>query len=274
MPVKSETEAGESTLEWRRRAVERVIVSMSQRLDDPLNLDEMAEIAHLSRFHFNRVFGEITGVSPRKFLATLRIDRAKRLLLTTDLSITEVCFEIGCNSLGTFTTHFTTLVGVSPSAWRRLPVDLNLSIDTVTSLIGSARARNASSDGTITGHAGMPEGFQGLVFVGLFQTQIPQSVPIAGDLLFGNNNYQIPSVPDGKYYVLAVALPWPLDLLDFFIPDTMLRDRSGALVISGGSVTGNADLNLREPHLTDPPILIALPFLFAEYLKISGVGPL
>ncbi len=93
-----------TTAAVQRQAVERSILRMRDQLDVPLTLDEMAEIAHLSRFHFNRVFAAITGISPRKFLATLRLEYAKRLLLTSEMSITEVCFETGYSSLGTFVT--------------------------------------------------------------------------------------------------------------------------------------------------------------------------
>src|SRR4051812_20397614 len=84
----------------RCAAVEKVIAAMHERIDRPFALDEMAEIAFLSRFYFNRVFREITGLPPVRFHTALRIAAAKRLLTTTDLSVTEVCFELGYQSLG------------------------------------------------------------------------------------------------------------------------------------------------------------------------------
>src|SRR6476619_1111248 len=79
----------------------------------------MGGTAYLSRFHFNRVCREITGLPPVRFHTALRIAAAKRLLLTTDMSVTEVSLEVGYQSLGTFTTHFHELVGVSPRTLRR-----------------------------------------------------------------------------------------------------------------------------------------------------------
>ncbi|MBS1911419.1 MAG: helix-turn-helix transcriptional regulator [Bacteroidetes bacterium] len=263
----------QDTAEWRQAAVERVIRVMRERLDNPLTLDEMAEIAHLSRFHFNRVFGGVTGVSPRKFLATLRLEYAKKLLLTTRMSITDVCFETGFSSLGTFTTHFTRLVGVTPRKWRRLPVDINMSMMEVVRLVAEARARVDRRHLAVKGSVAISSDestMNGVVFVGVFEQQIPEALPLAGDLLFGGGNYFIPLLPDGVYYVLAVAIPLPLNPMDFFLPEMMLRDRSPRCAISNQQCVEDVHLNLRAPRITDPPILIALPFLFAAYLGLGG----
>jgi AraC-like DNA-binding protein len=256
----------EETFEWQLRAVERVILDMRERLEKPLSLDEMAEIAHLSRYHFNRVFRRVTGISPRKFLATLRLEHAKRLLLTTTLSITEVCFETGYSSLGTFTSHFTTFVGVTPSQWRRLPAAMERSTEALTSLVGAMQIRGSHPNPVLSGIMEAPDDFRGLIFVGLFDTNIPESRPCSGDLLLSPGRYSIAVVPDGVYFVLAVAIEQPQDMMNFFIPDTMLRGRSEALTITGGRQSGNANVSLWAPRLIDPPILIALPALFLEYV--------
>lgn len=253
----------------QRQAVERVILRMRDQLDTPLTLDEMAEIAHLSRFHFNRVFTHVTGVSPRKFLATLRLEYAKRLLLTSELSITEVCFETGYSSLGTFTSHFTALVGVTPKAWRKLPSEMEMSMEAVLAMLSSMRLGAGAAALPITGRVTAPDEFQGMVFIGLFKSNIPQSDPCTGTILFGDEVYALPAVPDGTYYALAVAIDAPLDPINFFIPDTMLRGRSGAIAINGGVIEGTGDLELRPARLIDPPILIALPYLFVRYLAME-----
>src|ERR687886_731437 len=102
----------------RLDAVERVVREMRARLGSPFGLDDMAHVAHLSPYHFNRVFRSVTGVPPGRFHAAVRMDAAKRLLLTTDLRVTDVCLEVGYRSLGTFTTQFRELVGVSPRELR------------------------------------------------------------------------------------------------------------------------------------------------------------
>ena len=84
----------------------------------PLDVAALARTALMSPGHFSRSFREAYGEAPYSYLMTRRIERAMTLLRRGDLSVTEVCFEVGCSSLGTFSTRFTELVGESPTAYR------------------------------------------------------------------------------------------------------------------------------------------------------------
>ena len=84
----------------------------------PLDVEALARDAHMSAGHFSREFKRAYGESPYSYLMTRRIERAMALLRRGDLSVTEVCFEVGCSSLGTFSTRFAELVGMPPSAYR------------------------------------------------------------------------------------------------------------------------------------------------------------
>jgi AraC-like DNA-binding protein len=85
----------------------------------PLDVDALARGVHLSAGHLSREFKRVYGESPYSYLMTRRIERAKALLDRGDLSVTEICFAVGCSSLGTFSTRFTELVGMPPGAYRR-----------------------------------------------------------------------------------------------------------------------------------------------------------
>ena len=87
----------------------------------PLDVEALARGVHLSAGHLSRAFKAAYGESPYGYLMTRRIERAMALLRRGDKSVTEVCFEVGCSSLGTFSTRFTELVGVPPSVYRRDP---------------------------------------------------------------------------------------------------------------------------------------------------------
>jgi AraC-like DNA-binding protein len=84
----------------------------------PLNVEALAREVGMSAGHLSRQFRAAYGEPPYSYLMTRRIERAMALLRRGDLSVTEICFEVGCSSLGTFSTRFTELVGTSPSAYR------------------------------------------------------------------------------------------------------------------------------------------------------------
>jgi AraC-like DNA-binding protein len=85
----------------------------------PLDVEALARGANMSAGHLSREFRRAYGESPYAYLMTRRIERAMALLRRGDLTVTEVCFAVGCSSLGTFSTRFTELVGVPPSVYRR-----------------------------------------------------------------------------------------------------------------------------------------------------------
>jgi AraC-like DNA-binding protein len=101
-------------LEWLRRVRDRIDREYAQ----PLDVEALARGAHMSAGHLSREFRLAHGESPYSYLMTRRIERAMALLRRGDLSVTEVCFEVGCSSLGTFSGRFAELVGVPPSTYR------------------------------------------------------------------------------------------------------------------------------------------------------------
>jgi len=97
----------------------RVRDRIDREYAQPLDVEALARGAHMSAGHLSRQFRLAYGESPYAYLMTRRIERAMALLRHGDLSVTEVCFEVGCSSLGTFSSRFTELVGMPPSAYRR-----------------------------------------------------------------------------------------------------------------------------------------------------------
>jgi transcriptional regulator GlxA family with amidase domain len=95
------------------------VEAQPREIAQPLNVEALARGVHMSAGHLSREFRRAYGESPYSYLMTRRIERAKALLRRGGLSVTEVCFAVGCSSLGTFSTRFTELVGVPPSVYRR-----------------------------------------------------------------------------------------------------------------------------------------------------------
>ena len=118
MQVTSRAAAAQHVRDLAR--LRRVRDRIDREYAQPLDVEALARGAHMSAGHLSRQFRAAFGESPYSYLMTRRIERAMALLRRGDLSVTEVCFEVGCSSLGTFSTRFTELVGMPPGVYRRL----------------------------------------------------------------------------------------------------------------------------------------------------------
>jgi AraC-like DNA-binding protein len=108
------------------RAPDHVLVHLRHARDhadrhyaDPLDLEQLASIAALSKYHFHRLFTATYGVTPATYVSERRIERAQDLLRATNLTVTEVCHAVGFSSLGSFSSRFRDLVGETPSEFQR-----------------------------------------------------------------------------------------------------------------------------------------------------------
>lgn len=127
-----------------RRARDR----MDREYAEPLDVPALARTALMSPGHFSRSFRAAYGETPYNYLMTRRIERAKALLRRGDLSVTEVCVAVGATSLGSFSTRFTELVGVSPSVYRSRAHDAGADIPACVAKVATrpVRIREASAD--------------------------------------------------------------------------------------------------------------------------------
>jgi len=243
----------------------RAIELMHRRAGEPLSLADLAQAAYASPYHFLRTFRRVTGLSPGRFLTAIRMKRAVRLLLTTDLPVTEICYESGFHSLGTFTRRFTAAIGVAPGRLR-LPGGLALPGR-------GARAQDAAGRTTVSGRVrwGAQRGPLGMIFVGLFGTHAPQGFPTACALLRAPGPFALERVGDGTYHLVAAGVPSPEALWDNFLrdhPDFLAGSLVDEVTVAGAGVRGATDLVLRRPRPTDPPLLTCLPLLL-----LRGRGP-
>ena len=248
-----------ATVVAHREAVERVIKMMHDRLDEPLTLQEMSKTAYISPYHFNRIFRQITGIPPNQFFYALRLETAKRLLLTTNTNVTDVCFDVGYNSLGTFIRRFTALVGLSPGHFRSFACH-----ETPGLSEPAANGFDVAAPSGISGKVTAPEWFDGSIFVGLFTTPIPQGPPVSGTVVAQPGTYRFPPVADGVYYLLAAGVASSKDFKEQFLYESTLRGGGQPILICDGVVEGPTDISLRPPEPFDPPILMALPLLLSR----------
>jgi AraC-like DNA-binding protein len=244
------------------RAVECAIATMHSHLREGLSLEDLAAAAYLSPFHFNRVFRHLIGVPPGEFLTALRFQRARQLLVMTSLSITDVCFEVGYTSTGSFTSRFTQMVGLTPRLFRRRAYEFEalprVTLDRDPDLIVNLIPRR-----TLCGHIHAPDSFRGTIYVGVFNSPIPQGAPVRCAKLNAPGRYEMSNLADGIYYLRAAAFPVASDRLSLLLPGEklLLGNNPESLIIRYGQVYGNPDLVLHPPRLTDPPLVIGVPLL-------------
>ncbi len=260
-------------------AVLRAIGLMRSHTAEALTLNDLADAAYSSPYHFLRTFSRATGLSPGRFLGALRLKAAVRLLLTTDMPVTEVCFASGYSSLGTFTRRFTEVIGVPPGRLRqgvvrpeidrRLPAGLPplaLAAAAGATVRGQLLPGELAGDepaAAATNRAIEPR----LLFVGLFTARYPQGAPVACALLRAPGPFALRHVPDGVYHLLAAAVASPSALWQSFLgdhPDLLAGSLKTPVVVSGGAVSGPTQLTLRRPRPTDPPLLTCLPLLLSR----------
>lgn len=181
------------------KVIERVLSAARQRLDEQLTLDDLAKMAMFSKFYFARMFRQVTGVSPRRFLYAMRLEEAKRLLVTTRLGVAAISFRVGYQGVGTFTSRFTASVGVSPTVYRRL--------GGMVSPQTWALPPDPSARCVIAGRVEPPEPERpaGPTLVGLFPGPVAEGRPAQCDLLRCQSDWSFQHVPPGRWYVLAVS---------------------------------------------------------------------
>jgi AraC family transcriptional regulator len=252
-PVRAYTGKRAASAAARVEAVETVIEAIGERLDRPFELEEMARIAYLSPFYFNRVFRQITGLPPRRFQTALRMVAAKRMLLTSDLSVTEICLEVGYRSLGTFVTQFRQLVGVSPRTLRRMG-------EQPWPLQAVPPAAPPVQGGTVSGVVDVADVTPRITFVGAFAEASPQGIPRACSMLSGPGprRYRLAGVPPGRHHIAAAAIPCSTDPRSYLLPDASAVRVAIAPreVVARADVPVLRDLRLRPMRTTDPPILL------------------
>lgn len=226
-----------------------------------LSLPDMADIAHLSPYHFIRVFRMATGLPPGAFQAALRLQEAKRRLRDTDAPVTDICFELGYRSLGSFVARFTASVGLSPARYRLACRQPPPADPVLARLLGSPPPGGPH---TVSGDLVAGPGAVGPAFIGLFPRYLPSGLPLAGTPRWGSGPFAVGPVADGTYALLAAACPPGPALAEALIHDRGLLVAGAAPVQVAAGRCGPVRLVLRPHAPTDPPVLLALPLLLAR----------
>jgi AraC family transcriptional regulator len=232
------------------QSVQRVIDSIYRNIGEPITIDDMARTAMFSKFHFARLFQRITGVSPGRFLSAVRLQEAKKLLLSTSLSVADISHQVGYSSVGTFSSRFKRSVGLSPTVYRELGGH--------TPRIHADSRRSGARTAVVTGSVLPPKHAteQGTVFLGLFPDTIPQGTPVRCAVLDQPGPFRLENVPEGDWYLLVQSVMSGDEEILGEEPPTVATH--GPITVQPGMAFGPLEVRLRPMRAIDPPVLLAL----------------
>jgi len=256
----------------RLDSVARAVAYMSQNLAEPQRLADIAQAALLSPFHFHRVFRYITSTTPARFLASLRMAEARRLLLTTSMSVTEICLAVGYSSLGTFIGQFSRFTGMSPRRFRVAMADFGAL--RLADLVDSGHHDHTRPGpfGTVTG--GHREG--GCAVIALFRHDSDTEQPAGYGVLQTNRVARMAPVDNGTYRAVALGFDRLTRLTDVFARPAIKADFLGTsttpIVVADGRASHAFHVALRRPRPIDPPVEVTpeLLRLASDRLRQKG----
>jgi AraC family transcriptional regulator len=253
------------TNESHFKAVTRVVDTMKSELNRTLSIHDMSRIAYISPYHFIRVFHRITGVSPWRFHWALKLNAAKAMLVSTQMSIIDISMEVGYRSFGTFARRFAELVGMPPNRFRQLS---GTSDARTFELLASVKNRPPIHDFRLIGRVNVPCNFHGSLVVACFPTALAQGRPLEFAWADANGCFAMPLPANVDFYIFAFALPRSGGISPWFTDDLVLRNNEfRSLTNRDFLLKGDCFLNisLRPKEATDPPILLSIGTLIEDF---------
>lgn len=265
-----ESGARSATIEERSHAVERAVEVIRTQYDRDLTLVRLGAAALLSPFHFSRVFAEVCGISPGRFLSTVRMAAAKRLLASTELPVTTICYRVGYQSVGTFSTQFCRLVGLPPSKfriWFRRAADVGLA-----ALLSDPPAGPSACG--ISGSLILEEGAAPKVaFLASFPSWSAQGAPLDCTCVEAPGSFLLERGWGRAVGVLGCAYPRHMTVAEAILlaPDETAVCRTGRNDLESAPSRPTV---LHPPRAVDPPIIFAAPLLrYVECVSHQKAGP-
>lgn len=249
--------------------INHAIQFIQDNLHEDLTLEQIARHVSYSPYHFSRIFKQKIGLPPHYFLSSMRIQKAKELLIHTHLSIRDIGLEIGQQSLGTFTTRFTEKVGISPSAFRNTALVTKDHLKKIHQLSAYQQQKIAAftSNQIVKGTIEATPSFRGVILVGLFAKPIPEGLPLYGTILNQAGPFLFNSVKPGKYYLLTTSISMEMGSTAMLLTEKTLRAKlDQPVIVNGFDPVSPIKLTLRPPKIDDPPILTSVQVLMQRYL--------
>jgi AraC-like DNA-binding protein len=259
-----------------KNSIVEITQYMREHNDRDISVAGLAAKFGYSKFHFSREFKKIIGVTPNEYWAALKMERGLSELERSS-SIVRAQLNTGYQSVGTFSTSFQRATGFTPGQYQEEIHKLSLFTEAKkyednSDKVFTHYSFNKHDPAVIQQHAlavvcHAPEGFKGLIFVGVFTKPMPNGAPILGKAMTKTNRCVIDKIPDGEYYVLVCAIRSNTNPLHYFLPKYWLRDLHRAAYRFPLEADLEIEFTLREILPTDPAIPCNPVKLLVEAIK-------
>ncbi|HIV56693.1 MAG TPA: helix-turn-helix transcriptional regulator [Candidatus Stackebrandtia faecavium] len=230
------------------------VIDVARQRSAELSVADLADHAGYSPFHFSRMFSRQVGIGPGQYLTAMRIDRAKRLLLTQTESVIDVAMEVGFDSLSSFSRRFRSTVGIAPGQLRRLADRISDKPPQPVRLLSPGMNRVRV---TVELPAGFSPRRDCATWVGWFPHPAPIGLPHSGLMVAGTTSVDLP-LCDGAPYLLGFAVPAHADAMDQLAPTEPMVAVHPAPLATAGEVTLRFSSSASQRAM---PLLSALPSL-------------
>lgn len=251
-------------------AVARVVTYMRGNVAEPLTLNELADVAHCSPWHFDRIFSDVTGLSPLRYLSHLRIEAAKLAVMQSDRRIIDIAYDVGYNSLGSFGKRFTELVGLSPRELRKAADGFDIArwrhgLDAVCAGRTDLMPPPAPA---IRGHIAFADepARAGWAMIAAVTANDSVLKPSACALAAVPGPFAMRGLVAGSYAVAAIAFDRTMSSTDILAQQNAARARVGH-VTAGAAAAEHVTLMLRAPGASDAPIVPPYALLAERALR-------
>ncbi len=251
--------------------IEKIVKYIRNNIDCEITLDDLAEHVNYSKFHLSRTFKKQTGSSIKKYIEAIRVEKGIKKIIEQEESVTDIAYNVGHKSPGTFSNTFKKQTELSPMEYR------SESGFAYKFLVKWIKKKNVSihyenfrrTKNSLSLQVQYPDGYQPkITCAGLFLEAMPKGAPIVGIATVDTLEFTVNNVPDGNYYLFGCEIMDDMSLTKSYVLDQNFRAGFFEPITFSGNSHYQYKLEMRKPVDSDPPININLPVLIMRnFLK-------
>lgn len=244
--------------------IEKITKFIVEHIECDLSLRDIGKYMNYSEFHLSRNFKKQTGYSIRQYIEAVKVKKGIESLMFSDESVTDIAYNIGHKSLGTFSNIFKKHTGISPVNYRfnskMAYLFLVKWIEKKSILNYYSSFKHSENKLSIT--LEYPKKYKSRInCVGLFPTSIPKEFPIVGVATTNRLEFTMENIPNGQYYLLACEIMEDLNLTKNYVLENNFRAKFPEMLVFSGKTHLFHKLEMRRPIESDPPITMNLPVM-------------